>query len=162
MKPTSRFSCRSRTKSIGKVVSKMTKSLAYVGVLALVAGLLLTTCVGSAWSMSSLGDEHLASIRGSVCTDLECRAASPPADCTAVSCHWRMGDDSPCPSVPYEKWWRRIFDHYEQLYSDPGNNDEAAYEWCAHWYYYDSQYACLYRINETWGCGVAKWQCEVK
>ncbi len=72
MKPTSRFSCRSRTKSIGKVVSRMTKSLAYVGVLVLVAGLLLTTCVGSAWSMELLTAEEMASIRGTDCPNTEC------------------------------------------------------------------------------------------
>jgi len=42
MKATSRFSWRSCTKSIGKDVSRMTKSLAYVGVLVLVVGFLLT------------------------------------------------------------------------------------------------------------------------
>jgi len=42
----------------------MTKSLAYIGVVVLVVGLVLTTCVGTAWSMDVLTDEEMASIRG--------------------------------------------------------------------------------------------------
>ena len=55
----------SRTKPIGKVVSRMTKSLAYIG--ALVVGVLLTTCVGSAWSMEVLTDEQMALSTGTAC-----------------------------------------------------------------------------------------------
>lgn len=50
----------------------MTRSLAYIGVLVLVAGVLLTTCVGSAWSMELLTDEQLAVVRGTDCPDTDC------------------------------------------------------------------------------------------
>lgn len=50
----------------------MTKSVAYIGVLALVVGVLLTTCVGSAWSMELLTDEQLGQVKGTDCPDTEC------------------------------------------------------------------------------------------
>jgi len=37
----------------------MTKSLAYIGVVGVVVGLLFTTCVSSAWSMELLTDEEM-------------------------------------------------------------------------------------------------------
>jgi len=36
----------------------------YVGVLPLVVGLVLTTCLGSAWSMEVLSKEELANVSG--------------------------------------------------------------------------------------------------
>ncbi len=78
MKPKkSRLLCSSRTKSIGKGVSKMTKSVAYIGVVVLVVGVLLTTCVGSAWSMTLLTDEQMTVVRGTDCPELAC----PWSDC---------------------------------------------------------------------------------
>jgi len=80
MKPTSRHSCCVRTKSIAKLVSRMTKSLAYIGVLVLVVGLLFTTCVGSAWSKEMLTDEQLTGIRGACTSNSGCEDAGncPP------------------------------------------------------------------------------------
>jgi len=40
----------------------MSKNMVYVGVLPLVVGLVLTTCLGSAWSMEVLSDAYLADI----------------------------------------------------------------------------------------------------
>jgi len=51
MTPMSRYPCCSCIKPIRQGVSKMTRSLTYVGVLVVVAGVLLTTCVGSGWMM---------------------------------------------------------------------------------------------------------------
>jgi len=50
----------------------MTKGLAYVGVLALLSGLLLATCVGSAWNMEVLTDQELAGITATWQKDKEC------------------------------------------------------------------------------------------
>lgn len=98
MKPKSRFSCdsSSRTKSMQRDASKMTKSMAYIGVLAVVVGVLLTTCVGSAWSMELLRDEEMASIRGTACPNSICEdtgrcytgplcIGAPPNDCGLIS-----------------------------------------------------------------------------
>ena len=45
----------------------MTKGLAYISVLVLVVGLLLTTCVGSAWSMDMLTEQEMTVITGASC-----------------------------------------------------------------------------------------------
>ena len=98
MTPTSRFSCRSSTKSTGRDVSKMTKSLTYIGVVVLVAGLLLTTCVGSAWSMELLTDEEMASIRGTQCPELACpwsTCGQGPQGCCMI------GGDPDCTDFGY-------------------------------------------------------------
>ena len=50
----------------------MTRSLAHIGVLAIVVGLLSTACVGSAWSMEILTDEQLDAVAGSQC-NAKCR-----------------------------------------------------------------------------------------
>ncbi len=80
MKLTSRFSSRIRTKS-SEEVSKMTKCLAYIGVIALVVGVLLTTCVGSAWSMGLLTEEDLSQVRGSGCGTSEGFLCTHTANC---------------------------------------------------------------------------------
>ena len=95
MKPKkSRLLCSSRTKSIGNGVSRMTKSLAYIGVLVLVVGVLLTTCVGSAWSMSLLDEREMSSIRGRTCLTGSCAETDSYPDC------WHDPLDDKCPSIP--------------------------------------------------------------
>ncbi len=58
----------------------MTKRMAYIGVLVLVLGVLLTTCVGSAWTMELLTDEQMAAITGADCL--------PCLDYTTPLCSW--------------------------------------------------------------------------
>ena len=69
----------------------MSKNMVYVGVLALVMGLLVTTGVGSVWSMELLTDEEMATVRANWTADVRCgesklciRAAQDgfyPTDC---------------------------------------------------------------------------------
>ncbi len=54
----------SRIKPMGKGVSRMTNSMAHIGVLAVAVGLLVTTGVGSGWSMEVLLDDQLAAVTG--------------------------------------------------------------------------------------------------
>ena len=68
----SRLLRSSRTKSIGKDVARMKRSMAHVGVIALVVGVLLTTCVGSACSMEVLTNSQLAEVYGMDCPGTEC------------------------------------------------------------------------------------------
>jgi len=63
MKVTSRFTCRSRTKSLEEV-GKMTKNVAYVGMLVVVAGLLLTTCASDVNAYQVLSNRELMAVTG--------------------------------------------------------------------------------------------------
>ncbi len=104
MTPMSRYPCCSCIKPIRKGVSKMTRSLTYVGVLVVVAGVLLTTCVGSAWSMEVLDDDALSRIKGRhVCGYVgeTCQGAYPCqwtgigdlwVECRAESSSWEHKD----------------------------------------------------------------------
>ncbi len=148
MKPTSRLSCRSCTKSIGKDVSRMTRSLAYIGVVVLVVGVLLTTCVGSAWSIEVLTDEQLAAVHGSTCPNVKC--ADTAQDCyTGKFCvNQSTGPPPMCATFSYSV------------------KDRACVEPKPDWecWMIDPRYDCVsvqgececYTDGEDWYCG----QCE--
>jgi len=96
MTRTSRFSCPSCTKTIGKDVSRMTKSLAYVGVLVLVVGFLLTICVGSVWGAVLLTDQQMGGVIGCgnarTCTSGWDKCFWDETNCAAGRCS--------CPNPP--------------------------------------------------------------
>ena len=159
MKPTSRFSCRSCTKSIGKVVSRMTKSLAYIGVLVLVVGVLLTTCVGSAWSMTLLTDEQMAEVHGRSCAEWDCvsemcgtakpcslTGGSPTDNCEKFD---PMFDCSEKIRLPYKQCQTTGSD-YEC------SNEDKVYD-CVRWkcgIFSETCHDCSYNLgaDTAWGC----------
>ncbi len=84
----------------------MTKSLAYIGVLALVVGLVLTTCVGTAWSLEVLSEDELAAIWGSwpndgPCLDWPCITAEIH-NCGEIAISDQGPPDLPC--YKYVAW----------------------------------------------------------
>ena len=83
----------------------MTKSLAYIGVIALVVGVLLTTCVGSAWSMEVLPDEEMAGIRGTVCPNTDCAYGGGCPYDKACTLPW---PDCGLSKQDAEEWKRQI------------------------------------------------------
>jgi len=109
-KPTSRSVCRSRicTKPIGKGVSRMTKGLAYIGVVGVVAGFLFTTCVGSGWTMELMTQEQLSMVNGR-CPDAKCLLYSPGEGdkCYPKDCEQRATPNG-CPGT-YSHYALRAF-----------------------------------------------------
>jgi len=79
----------------------MTKSVAYIGVLAVVMGLLVTTGVGSVWSMELLTDEQLANVKASHVGDEYCKADNHPGcpcaqENACVECSYLSLSGGPC------------------------------------------------------------------
>ena len=104
MKLMSRVSDRTGIRAVGKEVSRMTKSLTYVGVLVLVAGVLLTTCSTNAWSMELLTEEEMAVVRGTDCQLWGCRDTgycAPPCAKAGSICQkfTQRGMESECYSI---------------------------------------------------------------
>ncbi len=84
----------------------MTRSLVYIGALVLVVGLLLTTCVGAAWSMDMLTDEQLGEIRGSQCHGDCCEGCALPGD--GSGCEGGCGEaEWPCKRIGEFCSWQR-------------------------------------------------------
>ena len=157
----SRLLRSSRTKSIGKELSRMNKTLAYVGVLVLVVGLLLTTCVGSAWSMEVLTDEQMAEVHGRSCAEWDCVSemcgtskpcsliADPPTDNCAYEQSGSHYDCSEKVRLPYKQC--------QTTGSDPEcSNLDKNYnciQWkCAYWYLYHCAQCNNESVDRAYGC----------
>ena len=107
----------------------MTRSLAYIGVLALVVGVFLTTCVGSAWSMELLTEADLGQLRGGH-SGWECPATNNDTGCKTDEC---------CDCALWEECLSMKLDKnvgYKTCVQGTGscaNNKEAR---CAEWRFY--------------------------
>jgi len=128
----------------------MTKGLAYVGVLALLSGLLLATCVGSARSMEILTDEQLADVKASHekydCVEPQCKS------CTM----WFSEANQKCTGE---------FSEYEpqcdtDLQYPKDNCDDGGESWCSKYCSYEPAYEksdCPHWGNcnnfSGWECG---------
>lgn len=158
MKPKkSRLLHSSRTKS-SKEVNKMTKSLAYIGVVAVVVGVLLTTCVGSAWSMELLMDEQLAVVQGRSCAVWDC----VPESCgTANPCNLHGGSPTDAcykwnPDFDCSEKVRLQYKQCQTTGSDPEcSNEDKEYD-CIQWYcgFFGAGCSCGYTgpIDPAHGC----------
>jgi len=87
----------------------MTKCLAYIGVVGVVAGFLFTTCVGSGWTMELMTQEQLSMVNGR-CPDAKCLLYSPGEGdkCYPKACIVRPTPDG-CPTG-YGYYQLRKFD----------------------------------------------------